>query len=93
MNDECNFYPPTRQLFSSFVEILGAEFIANDPEQYKKLVDTCIKNPAVVGALAPHINLVNANPRSLIEIYDNVANISRRDADLAFVILTKVSYK
>ncbi|CAG7722933.1 unnamed protein product [Allacma fusca] len=90
MNDECNFYPPTRQLFSSFVEILGAQFVANDPFQYKKLVSICIRNPQVVGAVAPHINLVNSDAKSLIDIYETVANICKRNPDLAFVILSKL---
>lgn len=93
MNEECNFYPPTRQLFSSFIEVLGGEFIASDEKQYMTLVNICIRNSHfshVVGAVAPHINLVNCTSKQLIDIYENVASIAKREPDMAFVILSKV---
>ena len=91
VKEETNFYPPTRQLFSSFIEILGQEFIGNVPAQCKRLVQTCIRNTHLSGVLAPHINLLTTNTETLISIYEDVVNIPKRDGDLAFVILTKVS--
>jgi len=92
LNDQNDFYPPTKQLFSSLLEVLGNEFIASNPSQSKQLVSTCIRSPKLIGSLAPHLNLANCAPPVLIEIYNDVLNIPRRDIDLQFVILTKVSY-
>lgn len=90
VNDETNFYPPTRQLLTSSAEVLGSEFIGPDSSQYKRLVNLCIMKPHLVGILAPNINLAMCSTSSLIEIYKDVTNIPKKDADLAFVILTKV---
>ncbi len=92
VSEDTNFYPPTRQLFSSFIEVLGQEFIGNIPAQCKRLVHTCIRNPHLVGVLAPHISLAAATTDTLLGIYKDVVNIPKRDGDLAFVILTKVSH-
>jgi hypothetical protein len=90
LNDESEFYPPTRQLFSSLLEVLGSEFIAVKPSQCRRLVTTCIRSPRLIGSLAPHLNLATCSPPILIDIYKDIANIPRRDIDLEFVILTKV---
>lgn len=90
ITEETNYYPPTRQLFSSFLEILGFEFIANRPAESKRIVSTCIQNPSVVGLLAPHINLVNCEIKSLIDIYQDIINVQKSESDLAFVLLSKV---
>lgn len=90
ITDETNFYPPTRQLFTSSAEVLGREFISPDSSQYKRLVNTCIETPQLIGVLAPNINLGLCPPSALIDIYKDVTNIPKKDADLAFVILTKV---
>ncbi|ODM91613.1 Ectopic P granules protein 5 [Orchesella cincta] len=89
IKDETNFYPPTRQLFTSSAEVLGREFISPDSSQYKRLVNSCVVKPHLIGVLAPNINLGLCSTTSLIEIYKDVTNIPKKDADLAFVILTK----
>lgn len=93
INDETNFYPPTRQLFTSSAEVLGREFISPDASQYKRLVNICTVKPHLIGVLAPNINLAMCSTSNLIEIYKDVTNIPKKDADLAFVILTKVIEK
>lgn len=90
INEEANYYPPTRQLFTSSAEVLGREFISPHSSQYRKLVSKCIAKPSVVGVIAPNINLALCSTSILIEIYKDVTNIPKKDADLAFVILTKV---
>lgn len=91
VNDETEFYPPTRQLISSLLEVLGREFISIQPNQCRRLVTTCIQNSKLIGSLAPHLNLATCPPSTLIEIYQDVINIPKKDIDLAFVMLTKVN--
>lgn len=90
MNDDTDFYPPTRQLLSSLLEVLGHEFISTLPNQSHRLVTTAIRNPKLVGALAPHLNLASCSPQVLIQVYKEVVSVPKKNVDLAFVILTKV---
>jgi len=91
VNEDTNFYPPTRQLFSSFLEVLGHAFIESDPTQSQRLVSMCINRPQLVGTLTPHMKLLATSADMLIRIYEDVINIPDRNGDLAFVILSKVN--
>lgn len=90
VNGDTDFYPPTRQLLSSLLDVLGREFISTLPNQCHRLVTTSIRNPKLVGSLAPHLTLATCSPPMIIDIYREVASIPRKNVDLAFVILTKV---
>jgi len=90
VDDNTEFYPPTRQLFSSFAEVLGLEFISANSEESIRLVSLCATNPKVIGAVAPNINLKNVSPENLLVIYKDITEFPKTHKDLAFVILTKV---
>ncbi len=89
---DSDFYPPTRQLLSSLLEVLGREFISTLPNQCHRLVMTSIKNPKLVGSLAPHLSLSLCQPSMIIDIYREVSSIPQTNVDLSFVILSKVFY-
>ena len=90
VNEDTNFYPPTRQLYSSFLEIIGFEFIGGRPTESRRLVTTCVQNSGTAGLLAPHINLANCDSTTLIDIYKEIVAIPKSEGDLIFVLLSKV---
>lgn len=89
VNDDTDFYPPTRQLLSSFLDVLGREFISTLPNQSYRLVINAKSNPNLVSAFAPHLNLAACQSSMLIDIYKEVSTMPKRNVDMTFVILSK----
>ncbi|XP_071496292.1 ectopic P granules protein 5 homolog [Diadema antillarum] len=89
MNDDCRHYPPTRQFFTSCIEILGQEFVRPYPEQAQPLLHEILTNHKLAGILAP--NFVPCNcPETFVHMYTEVVRATGNDMqDLAFMLLTK----
>nr|XP_054752427.1 ectopic P granules protein 5 homolog [Lytechinus pictus] len=89
MNDDCRHYPPTRQFFTSCIEILGQEFVRPYPEQAQPLLLEILTNHQLAGVLAP--NFVPCNcPSSFVHMYTEVVRATVKNMqDLAFMLLTK----
>eukprot|EP00057_Strongylocentrotus_purpuratus_P029333 XP_011683807.1 PREDICTED: ectopic P granules protein 5 homolog [Strongylocentrotus purpuratus] len=89
MNDDCRHYPPTRQFFTSCIEILGQEFVRPYPEEAQTLLHEILTNHKLAGVLAP--NFVPCNcPSTFVHMYTEVVRATANDMqDLAFMLLTK----
>lgn len=89
MNDDCRHYPPTRQFFTSCIEILGQEFVRPYPEQAQPLLHEILTNQKLAGVLAP--NFVPCNcPSTFVHMYTEVVRATANNMqDLAFMLLTK----
>ncbi|XP_013408243.1 ectopic P granules protein 5 homolog isoform X1 [Lingula anatina] len=89
IGDETKYYPPTRQFFSSCIEILGQEFISPNPKESLPLLETILKSPSLGGLLAPHF-FPNACPDTFVRMYEQVIDASQRHGcDVTFMLLTK----
>ncbi|XP_064604344.1 ectopic P granules protein 5 homolog [Liolophura sinensis] len=89
INDETNFYPPTRQFFSSCIEVLGQEFIRYNHDQVYTLLEFALSNPTLAGLLSPHF-LPNHSPQYFVNMYEQVSKVPLdQQHEMAFTFLSK----
>ncbi|EDL84688.1 rCG41226, isoform CRA_a [Rattus norvegicus] len=89
VSEETQRHPPTRQFFTSCIEILGQVFISGTKSECKKLLQTILKNRRLCSLLSPFFT-PNAAPAEFIPLYEKVAKcLSEDNSDLVFMLLTK----
>ncbi|XP_071943527.1 ectopic P granules protein 5 homolog isoform X2 [Antedon mediterranea] len=87
--EDVRHYPPTRQFFSSCIEILGQEFIRNTPDQAVPLLDLIISNLALANLLSPNFR-PSACAEEFVSMYSKVVSVTINGSqDLAVMLLTK----
>ncbi|KAM5222084.1 ectopic P granules protein 5 homolog isoform 2-T2 [Ctenodactylus gundi] len=93
VSDETQRHPPTRQFFTSCIEILGQVFISGTKSECKKLLQTILKNRRLCSLLSPFFT-PNAAPADFIQLYEKVVKFLREDnSDMIFMLLTKFDLK
>ncbi|XP_076768507.1 ectopic P granules protein 5 homolog isoform X1 [Arvicanthis niloticus] len=89
VSDETQRHPPTRQFFTSCIEILGQVFISGTKSECRKLLQSILKNRRLCSLLSPFFT-PNAAPAEFIQLYEKVVTCLREDnSDLIFMLLTK----
>lgn len=89
INDDIQFYPPTRQFYSSCIDLLGREFVQNDPSQTENVLEFSLDSPRLAGLISSHFIPLNS-PRVYVTMYEKLVQILKRDnPDLVFVLLSK----
>ncbi|KAM6329029.1 ectopic P granules protein 5 homolog isoform 4-T4 [Alca torda] len=87
--DETQRNPPTRQFFTSCIEILGQVFISGTKSECKRLLQTILQNRRLCTLLSPYFTPV-ASPSEFVTLYKNVvAFLSEDNSDVVFMLLTK----
>uniref|UniRef100_A0A8B9NXW7 Ectopic P-granules autophagy protein 5 homolog n=1 Tax=Apteryx owenii TaxID=8824 RepID=A0A8B9NXW7_APTOW len=87
--DETQRNPPTRQFFSSCIEILGQVFISGTKSECKRLLQTILQNRRLCTLLSPYFTPV-ASPSEFVTLYEKVvAFLSEDNSDVVFMLLTK----
>ncbi|NXG32270.1 EPG5 protein, partial [Dromaius novaehollandiae] len=87
--DETQRNPPTRQFFSSCIEILGQVFISGTKSECKRLLQTILQNRRLCTLLSPYFTPV-ASPNEFVTLYEKVvAFLSEENSDVVFMLLTK----
>ncbi|NXV38771.1 EPG5 protein, partial [Rissa tridactyla] len=87
--DETQRNPPTRQFFTSCIEILGQVFISGTKSECKRLLQTILQNRRLCTLLSPYFTPV-ASPNEFVTLYKNVvAFLSEDNSDVVFMLLTK----
>nr|XP_058943375.1 ectopic P granules protein 5 homolog [Pocillopora verrucosa] len=86
MDDSVMNYQPTVQFFTSCVEILGKEFIMNNPTQTEQLLSAILEHTSISVLLVPFFS-PNDNPDSFTTMYRRI--LETADGDLVFSLLTK----
>ncbi|XP_004855138.1 ectopic P granules protein 5 homolog isoform X1 [Heterocephalus glaber] len=93
VSDETQRYPPTRQFFTSCIEILGQVFISGTKSECRKLLQTILKNRRLCSLLSPFFT-PNAAPAEFIQLYEKVVKfLSEDNSDMIFMLLTKFDLK
>ncbi|XP_069885334.1 ectopic P granules protein 5 homolog isoform X2 [Dipodomys merriami] len=93
VSDETQRHPPTRQFFTSCIEILGQVFISGTTSECKKVLQTILKNRRLCSLLSPFFT-PNAAPAEFIQLYEKVVNfLSEDNSDMIFMLLTKFDLK
>ncbi|XP_062933124.1 ectopic P granules protein 5 homolog isoform X2 [Cynocephalus volans] len=93
VSDETQRHPPTRQFFTSCIEILGQVFISGTKSECKKVLQTILKNGRLCSLLSPFFT-PNAAPAEFIQLYEKVVKfLSEDNSDMIFMLLTKFDLK
>ncbi|XP_006835165.1 PREDICTED: ectopic P granules protein 5 homolog [Chrysochloris asiatica] len=93
VSDETQRHPPTRQFFTSCIEILGQVFISGTKSECKKVLQTILKNRRLCSLLSP-VFTPNAAPAEFIQLYEKVVRfLSEDNGDMIFMLLTKFDLK
>ncbi|XP_055999889.1 ectopic P granules protein 5 homolog isoform X2 [Ostrea edulis] len=89
INDDIEFYPPTRQFYTCCIDLLGKEFIEKDPSQTEIVLQFSLNSPAMSGLMSPHFVPIN-NPHTYVTMYERLVQIlQQQNPDLVFMLLTK----
>ncbi|CAM4569444.1 unnamed protein product [Caretta caretta] len=87
--DETQRHPPTRQFFTSCIEILGQVFISGTKSECKLVLQTILQNRRLCNLLSPFFTPV-ASPDEFVNLYEKVvAFLSDDNSDVVFTLLTK----
>ncbi|XP_036454096.1 ectopic P granules protein 5 homolog [Colossoma macropomum] len=82
-------HPPTRQFFTSCVEILGQVFIRDTQTECRRVLKTILLNRRLCNLLSPYFT-PNASPSELVALYEEVVTALHADSgDVIFMLLTK----
>ncbi|CAO2594519.1 Ectopic P granules protein 5 homolog [Lemmus lemmus] len=93
VSDETQRHPPTRQFFTSCIEILGQVFISGTMSECRKVLRTILKNRRLCSLLSPFFT-PNAAPAEFIHLYEKVVQFLGEDnSDMIFMLLTKFDVK
>uniref|UniRef100_A0A803XLM9 Ectopic P-granules 5 autophagy tethering factor n=1 Tax=Meleagris gallopavo TaxID=9103 RepID=A0A803XLM9_MELGA len=90
--DETQRNPPTRQFFTSCIEILGQVFISGTKSECKRLLQTILHNRRLCTLLSPYFTPV-ASPDEFVALYEKVVTfLSEDNSDVVFMLLTKLNF-
>ncbi|EPY81874.1 ectopic P granules protein 5-like protein, partial [Camelus ferus] len=93
VSDETQRHPPTRQFFTSCIEILGQVFISGTKSECRRVLQTILKNQRLCSLLSPFFT-PNAAPAEFIQLYEKVVKfLSEDNSDMTFMLLTKFDLK
>ncbi|XP_072849080.2 ectopic P granules protein 5 homolog isoform X1 [Pogona vitticeps] len=87
--EETQRHPPTRQFFTSCIEILGQVFIAGTKSECWPVLKTILKNRRLCTLLSPYFTPA-ASPEQFVRLYEAVVSVHCEDnSDVIFMLLTK----
>ncbi|KYO28856.1 ectopic P granules protein 5 homolog isoform X1 [Alligator mississippiensis] len=86
---ETQRHPPTKQFFTSCIEILGQVFISGTKSECRLLLQTILQHRRLCNLLSPYFTPV-ASPNEFVHFYEKVvAFLSEDNSDVVFMLLTK----
>ncbi|XP_075696840.1 ectopic P granules protein 5 homolog [Rhinoderma darwinii] len=87
--DETQRHPPSRQFFTSCIEILGQVFISGTQSECRPVLQTILRNRRLCNLLSPYFTPA-ASPGEFVRLYEKVVEaISEDNSDVIFMLLTK----
>uniref|UniRef100_A0A4W3HVB5 Ectopic P-granules autophagy protein 5 homolog (C. elegans) n=1 Tax=Callorhinchus milii TaxID=7868 RepID=A0A4W3HVB5_CALMI len=87
--DETQRHPPTRQFFTSCIEILGQIFISSSKTESKTVLKTILQNRRLCNLLSPYFT-PNISPDKFVNLYEKVVSaLHTNKGDVIFMLLTK----
>ncbi|KAM8960937.1 ectopic P granules protein 5 homolog [Pelodytes ibericus] len=87
--DETQRHPPSRQFFTSCIEILGQVFISGTQSECRPILQTILQNRRLCTLLSPYFTPA-ASPGEFVQLYEKVVEaISEDNSDVIFMLLTK----
>lgn len=90
LNHETTEHVPACQFLTSCLEMIGEEFISGNPEQCLPVIKVIMKDPTIVGYIAPFFTPFAASDEEYVRMYKSIASrVSRMFYSAIFVLLTK----
>ncbi|XP_053153472.1 ectopic P granules protein 5 homolog isoform X2 [Hemicordylus capensis] len=87
--DETQRHPPTRQFFTSCIEVLGQVFVMGTQSECQPVLQTILKNRRLCTLLSPYFTPV-ASPEEFVGLYEQVVSfLSEENSDDIFMLLSK----
>ncbi|XP_078075622.1 ectopic P granules protein 5 homolog isoform X3 [Mustelus asterias] len=87
--DETQRHPPTRQFFTSCIEILGQVFLSCAKTESKTVLKKVLQNRRLCNLLSPYFT-PNISPDEFVSLYEEVVKVLHTDSgDVIFMLLTK----
>ncbi|OCU02726.1 hypothetical protein XELAEV_18008492mg [Xenopus laevis] len=87
--DETQRHPPSRQFFTSCIEILGQVFISGTQSECRPVLQTILQNRRLCSLLSPYFTPA-ASPGDFVQLYEKVVEaINDDNSDVIFMLLTK----
>ncbi|NXU49867.1 EPG5 protein, partial [Turnix velox] len=87
--EETQRNPPTRQFFTSCIEVLGQEFVIGTRSECRRLLQIILKNRRLCNLLSPYFTPA-ASPEEFVTLYKKVVAFLRvENNDIIFMLLTK----
>lgn len=74
VNPSVTKYPPTKQFFASCIDVLGKEFIQNDPSQTEAVLQMALERCDLGGYLAPHFKPA-LSPAVFVKMYGTLVEV------------------
>ncbi|XP_078406611.1 ectopic P granules protein 5 homolog [Cetorhinus maximus] len=91
--DETQRHPPTRQFFTSCIEILGQVFLSCAKTESKTVLKKVLQNRRLCNLLSPYFT-PNISPDEFVSLYEEVVKVLHADSgDVIFMLLTKFDLK
>ncbi|KAF4516976.1 hypothetical protein B566_EDAN005578 [Ephemera danica] len=87
--EETAFYPPTKQLLTSCIEVLGQVFVSRDEGQCEPLLTAILNQPHLSGLLSPHLSPQLAPTPAFLAMYRKVVAGCQSNPDSSFAVLSK----
>ncbi|XP_059504787.1 ectopic P granules protein 5 homolog isoform X2 [Stegostoma tigrinum] len=87
--DETQQHPPTRQFFTSCIEILGQIFLSCAKTESKTMLRKVLQNRRLCNLLSPYFT-PNISPDEFVNLYEEVVKVLHTNSgDVIFMLLTK----
>ncbi|XP_078252336.1 ectopic P granules protein 5 homolog isoform X1 [Rhinoraja longicauda] len=87
--DETQRHPPTRQFFTSCIEILGQVFLSCAKTESKTILKKVLENRRLCNLLSPYFT-PNISPDEYVILYGKVVKVLHTEnGDIIFMLLTK----
>ncbi|KAM4808384.1 ectopic P granules protein 5 homolog [Rhinophrynus dorsalis] len=87
--DETQRHPPSRQFFTSCIEVLGQVFISGTQSECRPVLETILQNRRLCNLLSPYFTPA-ASPGEFVQLYGKVVEaITDDNSDVIFMLLTK----
>uniref|UniRef100_A0A1Y1N595 Ectopic P granules protein 5 homolog n=2 Tax=Photinus pyralis TaxID=7054 RepID=A0A1Y1N595_PHOPY len=89
VNDEVNYFPPTKNAFMTFIEKLGHRYITGVEYETPRLLNKILEEPNLVPLLAPHFSPINIGTTNFLHMYSTICADAGQRFDIIFPLLSK----
>ena len=83
--------PPIKNLVTGLLESLGTRIVANQPSQSRVILDRMIAKPQLAQFISLYFAPRTDDSQAFLSTYKAICDINESEANLAFVLMSKVN--